>query len=246
MATQRHLNNAPITEAVIDLRVQNARAFDAALMEELAKRTDRGYVPKGPVRLNEFGIEGDKGVHVAVRDIGYRYHSADDKFVVQFQAEGFTVSRLAPYLNWANLKAEAEAFWPVYRDIMTTQRITRTACRYINNLRLPMQPKEDFNIYLTTSPQVPAELPQSLLGFMQRVVIPNSDANAVTILSQYLEKPAATPAEPVPVILDIDVAVGSPYDPGTPDVWKCLDTLHDLKNDAFFASITEAAARLYE
>lgn len=246
MATPRHLKSAPITEAVIDLRVQNARKLDAALMEEIAKGIGRNYLSKGPVRMNEVDIQAENGIRVAVRDLGFRYHSPDDRFVVQFQAEGFTVSRLAPYVDWTSLKAEATALWPVYLDLMKTERVVRTACRYINNLRLPLKQGEDFDLYLTSSPHVPAELPQSLTGFMQRFVIPNPNVNALTILSQFLEQNAATPNDRVPVILDIDVATHAEFAPGTDDVWHCLERLRELKNKAFFASITEAAAELYE
>jgi hypothetical protein len=46
--------------------------------------------------------------------------------------------------------------------------------------------------------------------------------------------------------LDVDVQCEEQFDPGDPGVWECFERLRGLKNAAFFESITEVAAVLYE
>jgi len=248
MARQRHLRNAPITEALIDLRVQPSRRVDERTAEMLAKRLQNTYALKGPIRLNawevQFGEEPE--ARVATQLLGFRFHSADEKFVAQFQNEGFTLSRLAPYTEWEHIKSEAERLWPLYADVLRPERIRRIACRYINNLSLTMRQGQDFHDFLTAPPQVPPALPQMLNAFVQRVVIACPELNAITILTQLLEPNVATTLEKVPLILDIDVQCQKQFEPHSSEIWQNLNQLRGLKNAAFFESITETAAQLYE
>lgn len=248
MARHRHLNNAPITEALVDLRFQSSRRIDAGLVETLKSRLDGSYVLKGPIRLGEvnFGAAQTIEVKVATQELGVRFHSADEKFVAQFQHQGFTLSRLAPYTDWEHLKREAARLWPMYVEIAPPERVVQMACRYINNLSLPMRYGQDFSEFLTAAPDVPKALPQDVLSFVQRVVIPYPEIKAITILTQLLEPNAAAAMDKVPVVLDIDVQCRQEYDPCGAEMWQCLDRLRKLKNSAFFESITEAAAGLYE
>lgn len=248
MARYRHLKSAPITEAVVDLRVQSTHKIDAGVVETLTRSLDGRYVLKGPIRIGEINLAGVEPLEVKVgtQELGLRFHSADEKFVAQFQHQGFTLSRLAPYTDWEHLKAEAEHLWPMYVAAAQPERVVQVACRYINNLSLPMRHGQDFTEFLTAAPDVPRALPQDLLSFVQRVVIPYPEIKAITILTQLLEPNAAAATDKVPVILDIDVQCRQQYDPRGSEVWECLERLRELKNMAFFESITETAAGLYE
>jgi uncharacterized protein (TIGR04255 family) len=248
MARYRHLRNAPITEALIDLRVQSSRKIDAVGLEELTKELRNSYMLKGPIRVGEVNFESTQefAVKVATQELGFRFHSTDEKFVAQFQHQGFTLSRLAPYTDWTHLKGETQRLWPLYVDVVKPERVVRIACRYINNLSLSMRLGQDFSDFLTAAPDVPRALPQTLMSFMQRVVIAHPEIKAITILTQLLEPNAAAAIDKVPVILDVDVQCQEQFDPGDPGMWECLERLRELKNAAFFESITETAAVLYE
>lgn len=248
MARNRHLKNAPITEALIDLRVQSTRKIDATAAEVLADRLRDTYVKKGQIFLGAINVHAAQPlqVNVATEDLGVRFHSTDEKFVAQFQHQGFTISRLAPYTDWGHLKSEAERLWPLYVEAIKPDRIVRTACRYINNLNLPMRSDQQFSEFLTTPPGIPPGLPQTVMSFMQRMMIPYPEIPAITILTQLLEANATAVSDKVPVILDIDVQCQQQFDPHGPEPWRCLDRLRELKNDAFFESITEATAGGYE
>ena len=206
------------------------------------------YVLKGPIRVGEINFESiqDLSIKVATQELGFRFHSMDEKFVAQFQHQGFTLSRLAPYTDWMHLKREAERLWPLYVSVLKPERVARIACRYINNLNLPMRPGQDFSDFLTAGPDVPKALPQLLMSYMQRLAIAYPEKKAITILTQLLEPNAAVTIDKVPVILDVDVQCQEQFDPSDLGMWECLERLRELKNGAFFESITEAAAELYE
>jgi len=215
MAQYRHLKNAPITEALVDLRVQSSRKIDAAGLKKLTEDLGNTYVLKGPIRVGEVNFESTQelAVKVATQELGFRFHSTDDKFVAQFQHQGFTLSRLAPYTDWTHLKREAERLWPLYVKVVKPERVIRLACRYINNLNLRMRPGQEFSEFLTAAPDVPNALPQTLMSFMQRVVIAHPEMKAITILTQLLEPNAAATIDKVPVILDVDVQCQEQFDP---------------------------------
>ena len=149
MAEIRHLEHAPITEAVIDFRVEALTDVTVdTLVAALEHRGYLGYARKGPIVRSEFGFstkvaEAPQAVHTSTR-IGVRIHSPDDRYVALFGIEGFTLSRLEPYESWENLVGEARRLWEGYRECLGPLRITRIATRYINNLRLPTLQLERF------------------------------------------------------------------------------------------------------
>ncbi len=245
MAKQRHLNKAPIVEAVVDLVVEPPCVLDDELQKRLVERLGDGYSLKGHVQRGQFSFNPKLGATAGSHLLGYRFHSTDEKFVAQFQVERFTLSRLTPYTTWEQLRDEAMRLWPIYVNALEPKLVSRAACRYINNLQLPMQLGQDFKVFLESPPEVPKDLPQGLLSFMQRFVIAYPDHGAITTLTQVLEPNAALNLERVPVILDIDVHCQRQFEPNCADIWECLERLRGLKNDAFFASITETAAELY-
>ena len=249
MAQVRHLPNAPITEAVIDFRVETPSDVTVeALVGALAGRDNLGYTKKGPIIRSEFGFsinvqEEPQAMAHAGRPtiIGVRLHSEDDKYVAQLSVEGFTLSRLQPYESWENLVEEAKRLWQGYMECVGAQRIVRAATRYINNLRLPPAPSLEH--FLNLLPAVPAGLPELLSGFLQRFVIHDAESEATVILTQALEAPSVE--KPLPIILDIDAFRRATFPVDGPNVWAYLSQLRRLKNRVFFGCLKDAAVELY-
>src|SRR5688572_7715458 len=119
--------NAPIVEAVLDLRV---RLPEGARVEALSgilspsdgyPRSERLSWSKVGVRLAPGSVSTDHEQHVA----GARYLSEDKSRVVQARLDGFTVNHLKPYQTWAALLGEARAWWPRYVEAACPLEITR-------------------------------------------------------------------------------------------------------------------------
>jgi uncharacterized protein (TIGR04255 family) len=241
------LRNAPIKEALIDLRTREHRDLEMHQLERIRSRLEPDYVKKGPIVELRTDItvskEGRSVGETKSRELGIRLHSRDEKYVAQFSREGFTFSRLVPYETWGKLVEEAQRLWAVYVECVHPEAVNRVAARFINNLQLPMQPGEHFEEYLTTPPQVPAALPQHVLEFLQRIMIHDTNTGLRAIVTQLLQ--GGVWNDRVPVILDIDVFCQFELAPEAPDVWSYLEKMRDFKNRVFFESLTEKAVELY-
>lgn len=251
MAAYPHLPRAPISEALIDLRVQAPDDISVESLEACLPQADLGYHKVAPILRGSFGFSFNvaetqaeaKVLPGVTAVIGTRFHSADDKYVAQFTTEGFTLSRLQPYETWERLVDEARRLWPHYCGCVKPTAITRVATRFINNLNLPLREEEKFERFLTLLPNFPEEVPSVMSAFLERYVMHDRSSAATIILTQGLD--SAHEGQSVPVILDIDVFRHSKFACDDSEVWDYMQTLRALKNQYFFAAITEEAVRLY-
>jgi uncharacterized protein (TIGR04255 family) len=247
MAIQRHLANAPITEAIIDCRIKAPVGFNVEAFQPLRTKIADGYPDCKEQRGFETEIKIERGqVSQSAKHhgmVGLIFRSAGGEKIVQFRIDGFTFSRLSPYTSWDEIFPEAFRLWKIYLDLVSPDFITRIAVRYINKMRIPL-PLSDFSDYLFAPPVVPPELPRQVATFLTRIVIPKSDFGADAVITQALERP--TEQNFVTIILDIDVYRAKQYEVNDDTVKREFEELHQLKNRIFFSSITETAARLFE
>ena len=244
---REHLPRAPITEAVVDFRLKPRHQNLFSSIDKLCESFD-GYEKQGPIFHVETNLsleaKGPKS-ETKSQNLGFRLQSPDRKYVLQCRAAGLTISRLEPYEHWETLTAEARRVLEIFVEATQPEAVTRVATRFINRLNLPMKPNELFEDYLTEPPGVPKELPQGVAGFKQRVVVVNPEIDAQANIVQFLQEgfPAT---DGVPVILDIDAYSMVEMPPDAESVWNRLELLRSFKNAAFYASITEKTAKLYE
>jgi uncharacterized protein (TIGR04255 family) len=220
MAVQRHLTRAPITEALIDIRINLPQEIDIARLKTIHASISKEY-PQVKERVKgEFKFKlVEKSVETTpVSVYGFQYISSDGKQVVQARLDGFTFSRLKPYEIWENLRKEAYRLWEIYASLFSPERITRVALRYINCLEIPLLPSIEFKDYLVTPPEVPKELPQVINSFLTRVVIPIPSLGATAIIIQAFE--GTSDPSIIPIILDIDVFREAQFNANGKDAWE--------------------------
>lgn len=251
MAKQRHLRNAPIVEALIDIRTTTPVDFDVARFTMLPKTLEQRFPRAEALRAFSGGFEIDGQLqqirsHTVNQGIlGYLYRSETNDRVLQARKDGFTFSKLQPYEDWSKLRSEAVELWDMYVSVAKPEQISRLALRYINRLNIPTTSgKFDFDEYFTAAPQVPEGLPQAISGFLYRVHLPNPEINAAAIIHQALE-PASSPSM-VTVLLDIDVFVHQTFAPSDRTMMGAFEHLHDFKNKIFFEYITEKTAEIFQ
>jgi uncharacterized protein (TIGR04255 family) len=245
MATKRHLNKAPIREALVDVQ------FEAPLtLERLQTFVDSvrdKFRDVSTVWEQALGFEVSPGVEPRANEasstpVGFRL--SDEARVLIARRTGFTYSRLPPYEDWDELRQAGKEMWDKFVEIARPDLVNRTAVRYINLLPLPIV-NEEFATYLTAAPTVPAKLPQGLASFLQRVVMVDPTGNRVAVVTQALEGPPLVEGR-VQVLLDIDAIRTKTMQSTDAGVWESLDDLRHFKNDIFFEYITEPTARLFE
>jgi len=174
---------------------------------------------------------------------GYLFRSADGKEVVQFRSDGFTFNRLAPYTSWDELFPKALVYWKLFVDIARPDVVTRLAVRCINHMRIP-EGKVDFDDYLSAGPRVPPELPQTIAGFLTRVVVFDPQQDIAGNVTQALE--TALDERFTTVIMDIDVYKVNEWRSDDPRIIETFGLLHEFRNRVFFSHITDKTAELFE
>lgn len=240
------LGSPPIAEAVIDFRVRLEKKIEVESLLKFEERVKGKYTLRDKTREAHValpvGNEDRPQSSISSRVIGYNFESTNKEYVIQLGLEGLTISRLPHYTTWEDFLNEAKVIWGHFSKIVGSVTITRSALRYINRLELP-GPSVDFDEYLTAPPQIPPGLPQHLVEFISRNIIPVEEAKAAIILTQAF-RPVFT-GNVLPVILDIDVFSEREINAIDGQQWEVLETLRILKNRAFFNSITPKTLELF-
>jgi uncharacterized protein (TIGR04255 family) len=240
--------NAPIKEALLDIRVELPREVDLGkiqkfhdfIIERFPEKKERKFFKA------EFKLPPEVAlspVPTSSRTIGYLFRSPGENKIVQARLDGFTFNKLNPYDRWELFRDEAHKLWNIYVQIAAPLRVTRIALRYINRIEIPL-PMEDFKEYILTTPEVASNLPQALSHFFMRLVIPNPKIQATAVIIETTENP--TKNQRLPLILDIDVWRENAYEGRELEMWEDFEKLRSFKNEIFFDSITDKTKELFK
>jgi len=241
MAQEEWLKNAPITEALLDIRVKPSPHIDLSRLASFQDAIKDQY-PSKQQRIEWHGsVQIKPGtspkIETAESPQGYIFFSNDRTQAVQARLDGFAFSRLKPYKTWDALRDEAKELWRQYVQIVAPEAITRVALRYINRLEIPL-PIRNFNEYILTVPEIAPALPQALSNFFMRLVLPEPSLKATAIITETMEQPPIA-GEILPLIIDIDAFSDASYEVNADEVWIAFEELRKFKNKIFFGSITE-------
>src|SRR5579875_1545648 len=241
MVTVQRYSKPPITEAIIDLRVEKAEDLTLAQLEKCREGEETAYPTKESLNLASaqltLGGQVESFSHsAAVSQIGYKFKSTDGKQIFQVNFEGFTVNWLAPYPGWEALRDEAHRLWNVYREQTRPRKVTRIAVRFINRFDFPGTAVE-LKEYLLTSPEVSPQLPQQLTGFLMQLAIPQPELKATLLLSETAVPPPAPNTSSI--ALDIDLFRSDELPSDDTGIWNLFEDLRRRKNEIFKACITD-------
>jgi uncharacterized protein (TIGR04255 family) len=236
--------NAPITEALIDIRVELPSSVTLSTLEALhGEVKDRYPGKKKRVYVEgQFSAGDEIGATAKQMVMGFAFATENGKQIVQVRLDGFTFSRLRPYGNWIELRDEGRRLWEIYRGAVSPRKITRVAVRYINQIDIPLR-AIDYKDYFRTTPEVSPVLPQALSGFFMRLQCPQADFGGLLILTQTAVPPISPDMNSV--ILDLDVFKEGVEMVSDHEVWGLLETLRNRKNEFFEGCITDKARELF-
>jgi uncharacterized protein (TIGR04255 family) len=230
--------NAPITEAVLDIRTR----LDSPSLTRLSEIRDAAYpnlflTPN----LTEFTFtvgEGAPSVNTSSEPLGFAYRTTDEKDIFQVRKDGFSHNRLAPYTEWGAFSNEARRLWHLYKEQASPAAIELISLNYVNELYMPFG--KSFEDYFRTYIEVPRELPQILYGFSftYQLLLPN-ETGTLQIAQGYgpVKKP-----EHSTIILNIQAfrqVNRSCAEISEEELWTWFENLRDAKSQAFEACITE-------
>ncbi|MBC8232132.1 TIGR04255 family protein [bacterium] len=241
--------NAPITEAILDIKVKLPDGVGLNIFDEFQENIkdrfgDRKTKHSFQAELR-FSPGKDESTPIVPKEKieGYIFHSKNGNKIVQARLDGFTFNKLQPYEDWNKFHSEARELWELYKKITKPISVDRIALRYINRIEIPL-PFDDFSEYILTNPQIAPGLPQALSHFFMRIEIPNNEIGAIAIITQTMQKQTET--QILPLIFDIDVIKTVCYTGKISDMWNDFNLLRRFKNEIFFNSITEKTKELFK
>lgn len=235
---------APITEALIDIRVENPPSVTLSVLEGLHAQVANDYPGKQKrmFLVGEISAGDAVGATASQTQTGFAFASGDSKQIFQARTDGFTFSRLRPYVNWIQLRDEAERLWMIYRQSTRPLKVSRIAVRFINQIDIPSA-RVDYKDYFRTTPEVSSALPQGLSGFFMELHFPQPEFSGMLVLRQAAVAPVAP--DTTSVILDLDVFKEISGTIDETEIWTLLEELRALKNQYFEGSLTEEAKKLF-
>jgi uncharacterized protein (TIGR04255 family) len=244
--TMPHYANAPIIEAIIDIRVRMPTTFT---FDDL-KKAQAGVAADYPVAeaLHESQLEMRQGPGPFDEEMQRRtmrspiFRSEDRRRVWQSRRDGFTFSQLKPYESWKDFVVAASSAWASYREAMKPEAITRLALKYVNRFDIP-EPVKELKNFLRTVPEVSPDLPEARVsGLFMQLQIPQPDLEAMLVLTEAMVPPPQVGI--ASVVLDIEVFRQNNLSQLDAEVWSYFDKLRERKNQVFEACITDAAREL--
>lgn len=251
MPERAYYSRAPITEAIIDLRIVPAQGFSVEDLVPIRDVVADRYPIQEHVQYQQMSFVGTDllqagGGHQLN---GFRFISTDKRETFHARLDGFTFSIQAPYDRWESFRNEARSLWSLYRSAVMPEGVTRAAMRYVTRIDIP-DTKAGVRLedYLRIHPEVSVDFPEDGLmsNFFMQLQIWQQDLSCWLVVNQ---APDVPPAEGIVSIrLDLDLFRERYEEPWQADndkaLWDFLERLHERKNEIFEASITNKTRSL--
>lgn len=233
------LNNPPVKEAVFDVRfvensdvtVEGIKSFCDALSEEFPERNEI-YVLN--VQTNMKSSQATQGR----QSVGMRMANRERSFILQIRKEGFTLSKLVPYISWEEIKSVVKPLIEKLLAYFPKIQFNYLGLRYVNNFetKLEQPPTDLFQIL----PSFPANLPQTIDGFLIQLQIPKHEYDVRSVITFSIQPIQFSKEELFKVILDISVFKHAIFIGRDIDViFNEFERIRDFKNEIFFNAFTK-------
>lgn len=230
------LKNAPITEAVIDVRVSRPAASSGNLLASLRSR----FIGAFPLVEEQRTVEGivalvDGRVHQSVSDQGGQrvvMRSEDRQEAVIISDTGFGFSKLRPYTRWGSVFSSARCWWDEYAAVADIAFVSRAAVRYINHFNVPAP---EISARLQTPPNLPEGVRrEEVTNVLSRLHLRDPETEIETVVLQIVD----WSGNDASVLIDIDASLSGKLKPADEKFWEIFEKLRAAKNRTFFGSIT--------
>jgi uncharacterized protein (TIGR04255 family) len=241
-----HYEKAPITEALIDIRVELSSEFRFEDLQAVRKHVSSDYPQEETRNLAEGIIQFGPSLQASAQQKpwGLMFRNESNNQVLQVRLDGFTFSRLAPYEDFEHLRDEARRLWDIYRELVRPKRTTRVAVRYINQLNIPgasVQPEDYLNIFPHVSNKLPPEL-RDFGPYSMSLRMYQHDLKGFLLLNEVMTPPKLP--NTISIVLDFDLYVETPPVTNEQELWSFFDRLRERKNLYFEECITDKTREL--
>ncbi len=238
-----HYARAPITEAVIELRVANPATVKQ--QEKVVKRLKKLYPRSEAMQAFSVNVDTTGGtLSVSQSPQGFRLTNDDQTGVVLIQPNGVTTSRLPPYPGWEALRESAQIVWDHWKRSTPRQPVNRIGVRYVNRIDVPLDesPTIDLKDYLQFYPQNPCLSGGYMIGHIIQVTRPTIMPHWTYSITSTIKPPPLL--KHFSVLLDIDVFRKNDIPSKEEQLWNVIDEARNIKNDIFQRCITDKTREL--
>ena len=242
-----HLSKAPITEAVIEIRALATIELSKKMMREKldSQLLDYPNVKAEHRQTHQVQFGPGQQSKVAMQDLGWQglvFTSLDQKQIVKFEKQLFSLSRLAPYKNWETLSKEAFRLWSLHRNLVAPIDIRRLGVRFVNRIPLAMEPTKKpirINNYFRSFSIGTKGFRTTTMGFLHHEVLAVPGNKYAMNIIKTLQPAEVRTINEAALILDIDIYTIAPFAPTDEEINSRLQEIDWLKNKVFFGTITK-------
>lgn len=244
MVESRTLANPPIREAILAVRFRPQ--LSTPIIENVPDEIVSNFTGKRRTRRElraEFRLEDvDNSGMTAQRVAGELFNSEDGTRTAFVGRDAFSLSALSgAYTGWEEFEDEYRKLWRLFCEKNRPNVIWRVSTRFINEIFLPFEQALDFDDYLVFGPNTPTDLPDQVISFTNRVIIPVEQVVATVTL----QSDGSQDSDRLRVMLDVDVWQEVEMPCGDDGLWELFQNLRSIKNKAFFGSLTEKSMELF-
>jgi len=170
---KKKYRNAPVVEAVFELRLSQDKAMDLTAPGQIFEKISKDFPLKEQRQLQEVEIaQGPEGPKTITRNIKRMFFLSGDRLqFIQLGDNLMAVHCVKPYPTWIIFRQRIEQAISILKDITDIGEPERLGIRYINRIEIPFE-KIDIDEYFEFSPHIGERLPQVLAGFALSAVLP--------------------------------------------------------------------------
>ena len=241
------LSSNPIVEAAFEVRAraqgewepERITSLAASLLSHLPDQKPR-FLHEGIVKLDP---NSDTDSSFQRTWIGVEARDEQGKHIVFMESGRFVFSCLSPYPGWNHFNEELIRSWKAYADIAKPLEAQRVGLRFIN--RLPMNDGEAIADFIDFSPSVPFGRPVEPSEYVLREAFNSPDGRFTLSITRAVQQQHTKPGPSRNLIVDLDVGTIQPVSSPEDTIVGLLAEMQEIKNRAFFGTMTEHALAAY-
>jgi len=238
MHRQRNYANPPVVEALCDIRFAPGQEWDWTIPGLLYAELQGDFPQKEQTEAIAVRVEqGLAPQQVPSRRL--RFFNEERTTLIQVGEDTLVVNCLRPYIGWHNFRPMIASALEKYRSIAKPAGVASCSLRYINKIEFAERTVviED---YLNTYPQMPANLPDHVVGWSLTLDVPAPSG------LMRLQAGATSPEEGRAFIIDLRFIAVEPEKLDLAEaLLQWIDGAHDIIEQTFEASITDKTRELF-
>ena len=248
MATIRHLNHAPVIEAILGCQADVSMLWDSDKVRAGLALNFPDFTEVQEQRQFESQVLIEPGkepeTSTTVHPVGaFILRRADHGAAVQVRRDGFAFSQLQTYPGWEQFVATALEQWAAFSRWLEVDTPFSVFIRFINRVSYPA---EGFKLetYFERPPQSPPGSLWGLRSFREHhVYVP--EAGRFTVESVFSSLSEGNGGQPMDFLLDLTITPAQSLAETSDTIESLLPEIRTLKNRAFFSQFTEAGLEPY-